>query len=70
MSVTSSTRPQPILAQPSSKPRRASWPKFGADRRYGAMREQGFPMIAAVGQGASRERTPRLIELSWGKERA
>ena len=28
---------------------------------------QGFPMIAAVGQGASRERAPRLIELRWGK---
>ena len=28
--------------------------------------EQGYPMIAAVGQGASRERAPRLIELVWG----
>ena len=28
--------------------------------------EQGFPMIAAVGQGATRDRAPRLIELSWG----
>ena len=27
---------------------------------------QGFPMIAAVGRGASKERAPRLIELHWG----
>jgi leucyl aminopeptidase len=27
-----------------------------------------YPMIAAVGQGASRERAPRLIELHWGKD--
>ena len=32
--------------------------------------EQGYPMIAAVGQGATRERAPRLIELHWGKEGA
>jgi leucyl aminopeptidase len=46
--------------------------KFGAkiDVTAGDALEQGFPMIAAVGQGASRERTPRLIELSWGKESA
>jgi leucyl aminopeptidase len=31
---------------------------------------QGYPMIAAVGQGASRDRAPRLIELHWGKEEA
>ncbi|MEO5809026.1 MAG: leucyl aminopeptidase family protein, partial [Sphingomicrobium sp.] len=29
---------------------------------------QGYPMIAAVGQGATRERAPRLIELHWGKD--
>ena len=29
----------------------------------------GYPMIAAVGQGAVRERAPRLIELHWGKEK-
>ena len=29
-----------------------------------------YPMIAAVGQGATRERAPRLIELHWGKEGA
>ncbi|PTD17033.1 leucyl aminopeptidase family protein [Sphingomonas fennica] len=27
---------------------------------------QGFPMIAAVGRAAIRERAPRLIELEWG----
>ena len=32
--------------------------------------EQGYPMIAAVGQGAARERAPRLIELNWGKDSA
>jgi leucyl aminopeptidase len=31
---------------------------------------QGYPMIAAVGQGATRERAPRLIEFTWGKEDA
>lgn len=29
--------------------------------------EQGFPMIAAVGRAASRDREPRLIELVWGR---
>jgi leucyl aminopeptidase len=28
---------------------------------------QDYPMIAAVGGGAVRERAPRLIELDWGK---
>lgn len=28
--------------------------------------EQGYPMIHIVGQAASRERAPRLIELEWG----
>jgi len=28
--------------------------------------EQGYPMIHAVGQAASRDRAPRLIELEWG----
>jgi len=31
---------------------------------------QGYPMIAAVGQGATRERAPRLIEFTWGKDNA
>nr|WP_294848369.1 leucyl aminopeptidase family protein [uncultured Sphingomonas sp.] len=29
-----------------------------------------YPMIQAVGQGAARERAPRLIELHWGNEKA
>lgn len=28
--------------------------------------EQGYPMIHAVGQAASRDRAPRLIEMEWG----
>src|SRR5262245_42661165 len=32
--------------------------------------QQGYPMIAGVGQGATRERAPRLIELHWGKDSA
>ncbi|PTQ08567.1 aminopeptidase [Sphingomonas oleivorans] len=28
---------------------------------------QGYPMVAAVGRAATRERAPRLIELIWGK---
>jgi leucyl aminopeptidase len=28
---------------------------------------EGFPLIAAVGGAASKERAPRLIELEWGK---
>ena len=35
---------------------------------HGDALDQGYPMIAAVGNGASRERSPRLIELHWGKE--
>ena len=27
---------------------------------------EGYPLIAAVGQGAVEERAPRLIELEWG----
>ncbi|WP_324807426.1 leucyl aminopeptidase family protein [Sphingomonas sp. LY29] len=30
--------------------------------------DQGYPMIAAVGQGAARDRQPRLLELVWGRE--
>ncbi|HTG63244.1 MAG TPA: leucyl aminopeptidase family protein [Sphingomicrobium sp.] len=30
----------------------------------------GYPMIAAVGQGAASDRAPRLIELRWGKDSA
>jgi len=32
--------------------------------------DAGFPMIAAVGRGAARDRAPRLIELRWGREDA
>ena len=28
--------------------------------------DTGYPMVAAVGQGAAPERAPRLIELEWG----
>jgi leucyl aminopeptidase len=31
---------------------------------------KGYPMIAAVGQGAAPDRAPRLIELHWGKDNA
>jgi len=46
--------------------------QFGAkiEVTSGDALEQGYPMIAAVGQGAVRERAPRLIELRWGKESA
>ena len=37
---------------------------------HGDALARGYPMIAAVGGGASRERAPRLIELFWGKEDA
>ena len=30
--------------------------------------DQGYPMIAAVGRAATRDRAPRLIELTWGNE--
>jgi leucyl aminopeptidase len=35
---------------------------------YGDALDSGFPMIAAVGRGASRERAPRLLELIWGRD--
>ncbi len=31
--------------------------------------DDGFPLIAAVGRAASKERAPRLIELEWGDTR-
>ena len=37
---------------------------------HGDALAKGYPMIAADGGGASRERAPRLIELFWGKEDA
>lgn len=41
---------------------------FGAAFRVtqGDALEQGYPMIAAVGRAAVRDRAPRLIELEWG----
>jgi leucyl aminopeptidase len=44
--------------------------QFGAkvEVAVGDVLAEGYPMIAAVGQGAIRERAPRLIELHWGKE--
>jgi leucyl aminopeptidase len=46
--------------------------QFGAkvEVAAGDALDQNYPMIAAVGQGASRERAPRLIELHWGKDNA
>ncbi len=35
---------------------------------HGDALAKGYPMIAAVGGGASRDRAPRLIELSWGRQ--
>ena len=34
---------------------------------HGDALDTGYPMIAAVGNGAARDRSPRLIELQWGK---
>jgi leucyl aminopeptidase len=50
----------------------------GLAKEFGAKAEvtsgdalaQGYPMIAAVGQGAASDRAPRLIELHWGKDNA
>ena len=35
---------------------------------YGDALDTGFPMIAAVGRGAARDRAPRLLELRWGRD--
>lgn len=40
------------------------------DVTHGDALATGYPMIAAVGGGASRERSPRLLELHWGKDDA
>lgn len=49
---------------------RALADQFGAkvEVTAGDALEQGYPMITAVGKGAARDRAPRLIELSWGRE--
>jgi leucyl aminopeptidase len=31
--------------------------------------DDGFPMVAAVGRAASKDRAPRMIELHWGDQR-
>ena len=43
--------------------------RFGAEVRVtsGEALAEGYPMIAAVGGAASRERAPRLIEVEWGR---
>jgi leucyl aminopeptidase len=38
------------------------------DVTRGDQLETGYPMIAAVGRGATRERAPRLVELIWGRD--
>ena len=45
--------------------------RFGADVRVttGDALSSGYPLIAAVGAAASRERGPRLIEAEWGNPR-
>ena len=35
---------------------------------HGDALDAGFPMIAAVGRGAARDRRPRLVELHWGRD--
>jgi len=42
--------------------------KFGAEVRVTSGDEltTGYPLIAAVGAAATRERAPRLVELEWG----
>ena len=43
--------------------------RFGAEVRVtsGDDLSTGYPLIAAVGGAATRERAPRLIEMEWGK---
>jgi leucyl aminopeptidase len=45
--------------------------RFGADVRVtsGDALNTGYPLIAAVGQAAPRDRAPRLIEAEWGNPR-
>ena len=42
--------------------------RFGGEVRVtsGNALEEGYPLIATVGAGATRERAPRLIEVEWG----
>jgi leucyl aminopeptidase len=50
---------------------RAVAQEYGAEVTVtaGKALEEGFPMIAAVGQAAIESRAPRLIELRWGDRR-
>jgi leucyl aminopeptidase len=41
----------------------------GVEVTHGDALDTGYPMIAAVGRGAARDRAPRLIELHWGNDR-
>ena len=45
--------------------------RFGAEVRVtsGDALNTGFPLIAAVGQAAPRDRAPRLLEAEWGNPR-
>ncbi|WP_310468117.1 leucyl aminopeptidase family protein [Sphingomonas sp.] len=47
---------------------RAHAKNFGGEVRVtsGAELDKGYPLIAAVGAAASKERAPRLIEVEWG----
>ena len=51
---------------------RALAKEFGAkvEVTSGDALAQGYPMVAAVGQGAAPDRAPRMIELHWGKDSA
>ena len=51
---------------------RAVAKEFGAkvEVTHGDALDTGYPMIAAVGRGAARDRAPRLIELRWGRDNA
>ncbi len=51
---------------------RALAKEYGAkiDLTHGDALSSGYPMIAAVGRGAARDRSPRLIELHWGRDDA
>jgi leucyl aminopeptidase len=50
---------------------RATAERFGAEVTVSAGKalEEGYPLIAAVGQAAIEARAPRLIELRWGDRR-
>ncbi|MCY7338431.1 MAG: leucyl aminopeptidase family protein [Sphingomonas bacterium] len=51
---------------------RALAKEYGAkvELTHGDALDTGYPMIAAVGRGAARDRSPGLIELHWGRDDA